>query len=185
MDTWEGKTQVKTPENEAKPEAKKNQDYYVDPLIQESVLKARKAQTKAEEKETEETPDLSNSPIRPDTNINGFFSTGATATKVPFSKRPASLSILKINNFFGIINAIYAVAYAIIFITGYFSAGWFLSLIYAYVVVFALINLFNANRSKKAPNADIKKYSSHITITSIISLVPVILLIIGWVVHTF
>lgn len=169
---------------------KKDQDYYVDPLeqdalMQEKIKKINEEKIAREGKQLGETAAAAPEPtkdediIRPDMTVNGFFSANQTAKKVSFVKNPASSSSLKIGIFAGAINSLYALVLSGIYISNNFSLNWILGLIYAYVVVSTIVIMINALRSKNAANESIKKDAMISLVLSIVSLLPILLLIIG------
>ena len=177
----------------AEKEAKQN--YYIDPLEQDAAMEKRR-----QELEEQKRKDTSNDTddaiaikeeapieesIRPDMNVNGFFSAGQTATKQGIMNRSASKGTVTFCMLFGIINAIYSAFYIILLVSSAFDTNWFTGWIYAIVFVLTLIVLINSLRSMKSQKDDIKRKAMIGIFGSIISIVPLFAWIIHWILTTF
>ena len=174
----------------AEEEKAKKQDYYVDPLEQDALMKEKLAKieedkkTLAEDNENSESaksPASDDDTIRPDTNVTGYFSTGATAKKENFLTRPASKRTLLLCFIFSIINGIYAVIFLALSVASSFTLHWFLNYLYAVVTVISLVILFNCIRSRKIQNNSLRRYALVGIIGSIIALSPTIAWLIHWI----
>ena len=169
----------------AEEEKAKKQDYYVDPLEQEALMKekldkieAEKAEKKAEE-EDEKTETVVDTTLRPDMNVSGYFSTGVTANKTGIMQRPASTGALTLSAIIGIIGAIYSAFYTVTLISTSFNANWFMGWIFAVIVIVSIFVLFNCARSLKAQKDSIKRKALLGIVGSCITAIPLI----AWIIH--
>ena len=169
----------------AEEEKEKKQDYYVDPLEQDALMKekldkieADKADKKDGDEEHEAYVDET---IRPDMNVSGYFSSGTTAKKTSFMSRPASANTLFVCFILGVINAIYSAFYAAALITTRFNAFWFFGWIYAVVVLGSLIITLTSIRSLKVQKSSMKRHALIAIVGSGISIIPLIAYLIHWI----
>ena len=171
-------------------EKEKKEDYYVDPLEQDALMKEKLAKIEErkelerkrsgeEEPEKTETTTSSDETIRPDMNVSGYFSTGATAKKDSIMKRPASSSSLTLCLVFGVINGIYSVCYFALLVASGFNIHWFMNWIFYIVVAASVIIIFTSVRSLKVQNANLKRNALVGIVGSAIALSPLI----GWFIH--
>lgn len=160
------------------------EDYYVDPLEQDALMQKKQAELQAKqtasgaaESSTETVG--SESAIRPDMNITGFFSNGETAKKGSIMKRPVSGSTTKI--FFGIsaVSAAFSVIYMITLITTLYRTNWFMGWIYGILFFGSVVSIFFATRSLSSMNDKIKKYAILDLVFTAISVIPLIMLILN------
>ena len=178
-------------------EKEKNQEYYVDPLEQDSLMKEKlekiefekerkKKETYGEDEEEkeEEKPAIDPS-IRPDMNVTGYFSAGNTAKKQSFVMQPASKHALTFGVIFGVIDAIYSAFFTIILISSNFDIKWYFGWAYALVVIFSIIIVINGIRSLKAQKDTIKQKALVGIVGSAISIVPLIAIFINWIINLF
>lgn len=173
----------------AEAEKEEKQNYYVDPLEQDAVMEKRRQELEElkhrtnqdnEEPVEEENPEVEEA-IRPDMNVNGFFSAGQTATKAGIMNRTATKGTLAFCMVFGIINAIYSAFYTVMLVSSVFDLHWFTAWVYAIVFVLTIIVLFNSLRSMKSQKDDIKRKALIGVFGSIISFVPLIAWIVHWI----
>lgn len=174
----------------AEKEAKQN--YYIDPLEQDAAMEKRRQELEEQKKKTTsfntddtaaaEEEASSDDNIRPDMNVNGFFSAGQTATKQGIMNRSASKGTVTFCMLFGIINAIYSAFYIILLVSS--ALNWFTGWIYAVVFVLTLIVLVNSLRSMKSQKDDIKRKAMIGIFGSIISIIPLFAWIINWILTT-
>lgn len=170
-------------------EKERKENYYVDPLEQDALMKekldkieAEKAEKKAEEEEKEKAETPVDDTLRPDMNVSGYFSTGATANKTSFLKRPASANTLVVCFIFGILDAIYSGFYTVTLISTSFDANWFMGWIYAVVAILSIIITINCARSLKAQKESMKRNALVGLVGSGISAIPLIAWLIHWIV---
>lgn len=173
----------------AEAEKEEKQNYYIDPLEQDAVMEKRRQELEelkhrtgqdSSEPSKEETPELDDT-IRPDMNVNGFFSAGQTATKTGIMNHTATKGTLAFCMVFGIINAIYSAFYTVMLVSSAFDLHWFTGWVYAIVFILTIIVLFNSLRSMKSQKDDIKRKALIGVFGSIISFVPLIAWIIHWI----
>lgn len=176
----------------AEAEKAKKQDFYVDPLEQEAKMKEKlekieelKALERKENGEPEETDYYEPEKVRPDMNVSGYFSTGATAKKEGVMKRPASAGALTFCMIFGIIGAIYSAFYTVTLISTTFSVNWFMGWIYAVVAVTSLIVLLTGVRSLKVQNESLKRNALIGIVGAAISVIPLVAWLVHWVAQLF
>jgi cation transport ATPase len=175
----------------AEAEKEEKQNYYVDPLEQDAVMEKRRQeleelrhrtnQDNNEPVKEEETPEIDDT-IRPDMNVNGFFSAGQTATKAGIMNRTATKGTLAFCMVFGVINAIYSAFYTVMLVSSAFDLYWLTAWVYAIVFILTIIVLFNSLRSMKSQKDDIKRKALIGVFGSIISFVPLIAWIIHWII---
>lgn len=174
----------------AEAEKEEKQNYYIDPLEQDAVMEKRRQELEelkhrtgqdSSEPVEEVTPEIDDT-IRPDMNVNGFFSAGQTATKVSIMNRTATKGTLAFCMVFGIINAIYSAFYTVMLVSSAFDLHWFTGWVYAIVFILTIIVLFNSLRSMKSQKDDIKRKALIGVFGSIISFVPLIVWIIHWII---
>ena len=173
----------------AEAEKEEKQNYYVDPLEQDAVMEKRRQELEElkhrtnqdSEEPVEEDKSEVEDAIRPDMNVNGFFSAGQTATKAGIMNRTATKGTLAFCMVFGIINAIYSAFYTVMLVSSVFDLHWFTAWVYAIVFVLTIIVLFNSLRSMKSQKDDIKRKALIGVFGSIISFVPLIAWIIHWI----
>lgn len=173
----------------AEAEKEEKQNYYVDPLEQDAVMEKRRQELEElkhrtnqdnEESVEEEKPEVEET-IRPDMNVNGFFSAGQTATKAGIMNRTATKGTLAFCMIFGVINAIYSAFYTVMLVSSAFDLHWFTAWVYAIVFILTIIVLFNSLRSMKSQKDDIKRKALIGVFGSIISFVPLVAWIIHWI----
>lgn len=174
----------------AEKEAKQN--YYIDPLEQDAAMEKRRQELEEQKKKTtsfdsnETAPAEEEAPvdesIRPDMNVNGFFSAGQTAAKQGIFNRTASKGTVTFCMVFGVINAIYSAFYIIMLVSSAFDIHWFTGWIYAIVFILTLIVLVNSLRSLKSQKDDIKRKAMIGIFGSIISFIPLFAWIIHWII---
>ena len=198
LDGTEVNTVKKATEEEAKAaavaEKEEKENYYVDPLEQEALMKeklekieAEKEQRRKENLEEEEAsmPEIDAS-IRPDMNVSGYFSTGNTAVKQSVLHRPASKGFLNFCMIFGVIDAIYSAFYFIALISDNFaSANWFMGWLYAIVVIISVIIIFNSVRSLKVQKNSLKQKAMIGIVGSAIAGLPLIAWLFHWISQLF
>lgn len=173
----------------AEAEKEEKQNYYVDPLEQDAVMEKRRQELEElkhrtnqdSEEPVEEDKSEVEDAIRPDMNVNGFFSAGQTATKAGIMNRTATKGTLAFCMVFGIINAIYSAFYTVMLVSSVFDLHWFTAWVYAIVFVLTIIVLFNSLRSMKSQKDDIKRKALIGVFGSIISFVPLIAWIVHWI----
>lgn len=173
----------------AEAEKEEKQNYYVDPLEQDAVMEKRRQELEElkhrtnqdSEEPVEENKSEVEDAIRPDMNVNGFFSAGQTATKAGIMNRTATKGTLAFCMVFGIINAIYSAFYTVMLVSSVFDLHWFTAWVYAIVFVLTIIVLFNSLRSMKSQKDDIKRKALIGVFGSIISFVPLIAWIVHWI----
>ena len=170
----------------AEEEKERKQNYYVDPLEQEALMKekldkieAEKAEKKANE-DSEEHETTIDETIRPDMNVSGYFSTGKTATKTGIMQRSASADTLTVCMVLGVISAIYSALYAALLISAEFNVNWFLGWIFAVVVIASIFVIFNSVRSLKVKNNSMKQKALIGIVGAGITVIPLIAWIIHW-----
>lgn len=178
----------------AKAEKEKKEDYYVDPLEQESKMKEKlekiesekekKFTNDSEDKESEPTPTFETS-IRPDMNVTGYFSAGTTAKKANLLGRPAGRGTMLFSMFFGVINPIFAAFYMILIISTGFDINWWLNWIYTFIVILSIFVLVNSIRSIKAQNDSLKRKALIGILGASISLVPIFAWLVHWISSLF
>ena len=173
----------------AEAEKEEKQNYYIDPLEQDAVMEKRRQELEElkhrtnqdnEEPVEEEKPEVEET-IRPDMNVNGFFSAGQTATKAGIMNRTATKGTLTFCMVFGVINAIYSAFYTVMLVSSAFDLHWFTAWVYAIVFVLTIIVLFNSLRSMKSQKDDIKRKALIGVFGSIISFAPLIAWVIHWI----
>lgn len=167
-------------------EKEKKEDYYVDPLEQDALMKEKlkkieqEKSEKTEDNEEEYVPDF-----KPDMNVSGFFSTGTTAKKAGIMSQTASVGALSFCFIFGIINAIYSAFYLVLLIAERFDVNWFLGWLYAVVVVISIIVVLNSIRSLNVQKENLKRKAVIGIFGSSIAMIPLIAWIIHWITATF
>lgn len=144
-------------------EKEKKENYYVDPLEQDAIMKeklekieAERAKNHQDDDEEDEATFIDTS-IRPDMNVSGYFSSGNTAKKPGIMKRSATGSMLTFGMVFSIFSAAYSVFYLVVLIADNFSSPlWYLGWLYAAVAVTSLFVIFNSIRSLGVKNDSLK-----------------------------
>ena len=175
-------------------EKEKKEDYYVDPLEQESKMKEklekiesekeRKINPSTEDEQSEETQSFTPL-IRPDMNVTGYFSAGDTAKKGFFLAHPAGKGTMFFSLIFGIINPICSAFYLILLLSSGFDLNWLLNWFYAIIVIITIFVLVNSLRSVGAKNDSLKRKALIGILGSIISLVPLIMWLVHWISSLF
>ena len=175
-------------------EKEKKENYYVDPLEQDALMKEKLAKIEAEkeqhrkeagEDEEDSTPIVDES-IRPDMNVSGYFSAGNTASKTGVMKRPASNGSLTFCMFSGVASAVYSAFYLIILITDNFASPyWFAGWLYAVVVVISILVILTGIRSLKVQKDSLKRKALIGIVGSSLSAFPLIAWIIHWIMQSF
>jgi hypothetical protein len=188
-------TVKKATEEEAKAaaiaEKEKKENYYVDPLEQDALMKEKLEKIEAErekrrkengEYEEQESTDFIDETIRPDMNVNGYFSTGNTASKTSVLKRPASKGTLSFCMVAGIVSAIYSAFYLVILVTDNFASPyWFAGWLYAVAVIISIIVVLTGVRSLSVKNDNLKRKALIGIIGAALSVFPLIAWIIHWI----
>jgi hypothetical protein len=187
----DGTTVVNTVNNPLATEANKpdsdtsKQDYYVDPLEQEALMKEKLAKIEEQKNLNKEDDDNGyidpDETIRPDMNVTGFFSTGATAKKESFIKTPASKNVLIFCALIGVVGGIFTTLYLALLISSNFGIYWLYNWVYAVFVVGSIFAIINGIRSTKAPKDSLKRLALIGIIGSAITLVPILAWLLHWI----
>jgi hypothetical protein len=180
---------VHTPSKEvaeaAKAEEKeKKEDYYVDPLEQDALMK-EKLKKIEEEKPVKNEEDEPEYDFKPDMNVSGYFSAGTTAKKAGFMSQTASVGALSFSFIGGITCATYSAFYLVLLISERFDVNWFLGWLYAVIAFVSIIILVNGIRSLKVQKENLKRKAMVGIVCSCISMIPLLAWIIHWIVATF
>lgn len=174
---------VQTPQNE------EQQDYYVDPLNQEAVLKQHQIELeKKAEKEAEEAKEQieeQDEVIHPDMNVSGFFSAKKTNRKNGIMHHAASKGLVLFSMISGLISAAYAIIYLLLLFTNDFSVYWFMSWAYAASFALALISFLNCLRSLKSTDKASKKRAIISLPFDVVAFIPLLTLLIHYLLTTF
>ncbi len=186
---------VKRPSAEDVEQEKDN--YYVDPLEQDAIMKEKLARIEAErerrrqevakeneDEKEEEKPYFVNETIRPDMNVTGYFSNGNTAPKKNPLKKPASSAQINFCMTAGIINVAYALAYAITLIVKNFDTKiWFMNWVFIFLSFVSILVILNTIRILKV-NKDAAKNKLIFTIALAgASLAPAIIWLVHWLIQ--
>lgn len=175
-------------------EKEEKENYYVDPLEQDAIMKEKLEKIQAEkarqQKENYGDDDNINievdESIRPDMNVTGYFSSGNTAAKQNFMNRPASVGSLNLIMILGIIGAIYSAFYFIVLLTDNFSSpNWFMGWLYAIVVIASIFSIITGIRSLKLQKDNLKRKALIGIIGSCISFLPLLAWIVHWISQLF
>ena len=169
----------------AEEEKERKQNYYVDPLEQDALMKEKLEKIEAEKAEKESDDEEEHEvtvdeTIRPDMNVSGYFSTGKTATKAGIMQRSASADTLTVCVVLSVISAIYSALYAALLISTEFNTNWFLGWIFAVAVIASIFVTFNSVRSLKVKNNSLKQKALIGIVGAGITAIPLIAWLIHW-----
>lgn len=159
------------------------EDYYVDPLEQDNLMKQKKQELEAAaEKDAQEAAktaneSLGNEEIRPDMNVTGFFSAGETAKKGSIMKRPVSSTVTRFFFAVSIVSVAISVIYAVALIASLYSVHWLMGWLYGIFLFASLISIIFAIRSLNSMSDQIKKYAILDLVFTGISVIPLLMLL--------
>ena len=182
------KTQVQQNEELQKAQqSAEQQDYYVDPLNQDAVLKQHQIELEEQKKAAEAAAAEENSDeelsdtIRPDLNVNGFFSTENGDKKHGLLYKSAGKGLIKVSMLLSLISTAYSVIYLLLLVVKSFDVYWLLSWVYGICLFLTLLSFLNGLRSTHATDKSIKHKAAVTIFASVITIIPLIV----WVIHYF